>query len=162
MSKDTVEFPWRSPYEEPPIPRAATPRNWKTRCQEFKNWGFVALAICVLVLMLLGKKPTAPQTNPGSGLGQLSIMVPVVAIPKGTSLNVRLLKSVLTTEKSFSKTQLLSVFTEEDVERVDDQLVAKKDLAPYRPIFWTALELKPKPRASMPSVQIIYSEKGTP
>jgi hypothetical protein len=87
-------------------------------------------------------------------------MVPVVAIPKGTPLETRLLKAVITSEKSFTKTQLLSVFTEEDVTRIDERLVAKKDLPPYRPIFWNALELKTRAPAAAPRVQILYPPQG--
>lgn len=166
MSQDTVDFPWRSPFEDEKITLQATPivtkkASWKTWIETHRIVIGLVIAIATLILILENKKVEQVPT-PHQGLHQISIMVPVIPFAKGSTIQARLLKPVIAPVKSFTKTQLLSVFTEEDIERIDGQVIAKKDLAPYRPIFWPSLELKPQIKNPKPQVQILYPTGATP
>ncbi len=166
MSQETVDFPWRSPFEDEKINLQPTPKEpeksrWKTWIEKYRTVVGLVLAIATLILLLENKKAEQVPA-PHQGLHQISIMVPVIPFAKGSAIEASLLKPVIAPVKSFTKTQLLSVFTEEDIERIDGQVIAKKDLAPYRPIFWPSLELKPKMKNSEPQVQILYPTGANP
>jgi hypothetical protein len=168
MSKDTIEFPWRHPFEEdtkatseiaPPLSttngKMEILLNWIS-----SNKGILGIIFAVILLIFAleqNKTPASPLASAGES--QISIMVPVVGFPKGHAIEPQMLKSVIAPIKSFTKTQLMSVFTEDDIERIDGRIIAKKDLAPYRPIFWPSLELKQPAQNSKPKVQILYLQK---
>lgn len=170
MSKDFVEFPWRSSFEHPVQTTDSAESNFQenkfTDVKNFilKNKFIIGCLLGVLLLSLLLKKQTEPAINKtvSQNSSQISVVVPVVAFPKGSIIEPRLLKPVITSAKSFTKVQLFGVFTEEDIERVDDKLIAKKDLAPYRPIFWNSLELKRLPSRAPKQVQILYPHTESP
>lgn len=165
MSENQVEFPWKTSFEtkiEPTLQKE--PSSKELVIQKIKqHQNVIAIFLAVIFLVMLMKINTPEQTLPTSVSNnlQISIMVPVVAFPKGTPIDPRFLKPVTALSKSFSKAQLLSIFTEEDIDRLDNKLVAKKDLAPYKPIFWTSIEIKPNPTRSIKNIQIIYhQDKG--
>ena len=168
MSQDTVEFPWRSPYEThsdtaAPVEVIASPKGaekWRRWIKKHRALVVIVVASGALILALEQKKADGLATVPNLHNAQLSIMVPIVPFAKGAVIEARMLKPVVAPIRSFTKTQLLSVFTEEDVERIDDRIVAKKDLPPYRPIFWPSLELRPHPPAQIKRIEVLYPNDG--
>ncbi|HVJ65520.1 MAG TPA: hypothetical protein VM901_09720 [Bdellovibrionota bacterium] len=168
MSQETVEFPWRHPFEDekanpettaPKVEEARAYDKVKARLRPYAPALGILAAIGILVVALGRQAPPDPKIAVPSAR-TLSVMVPVVPFPKGTVIEARMLKAVIAPAASFSKTQRLAVFTEDDIARVDDRLVAKKDLPPYRPIFWTSLELKRVPHAAPAKVKILYPDEN--
>lgn len=169
MSQDTVEFPWRSPFDTesntPPPQVETTPiinttSGWRKWVQKHRALLAIFASSVALIAALEQKKNDTLATVPNLHDTQLSIMVPMVPFAKGAVIEARMLKPVVAPIKSFTKSQLLSVFTEEDVERIDERIVAKKDLPPYRPIFWPSLELRANPPAKASRVQVLYPSVG--
>lgn len=169
MSKDFVEFPWKiSVHEDPPQPelkeKPSTKESLKTLLVKYRHLIMCIAAIFFLSILLKTRsQSTNVQNSQEPPQSQISIVVPVVAFPKGSILEARLLKPVIGSKKDFSKSQLLNVFMEEDIERIDDRLIAKKDLVPYKPIFWNSLELKRIPKPNRQNIKILYPvTEGTP
>jgi hypothetical protein len=158
---EKMEFPWLRELPEPlklPAEQASTPvvllwlKSHSTK---------LAMASAVLVLALVGRCSNAPAAKPNqAALREDILVISQVAIPKGHRIPVEALSEVHLSKGSLTKTQRLRALLPEHLPKLRYDIVAKRDIAPQTPLFWTDLMLQPNisPQRRSRRVRVVFDE----
>ncbi|MEO6460115.1 MAG: hypothetical protein ABIO95_06670 [Bdellovibrionota bacterium] len=151
---EKVEFPWLK--ELTPLGAVSeVPRTRRDRFLAYPAVTFlrphaskIALLSLLIALALLGRctnshaQDTKPEENPDL------LLMSLVAIPKGHLIPTEALSEVPIRAGTLSKAQRLRALVPDHLPRLRYAIVAKRDIAPQTPIFWTDLMLKPAPKSA--------------
>jgi hypothetical protein len=160
-----MEFPWLRELPEPvkaPADIESAPRalDW-IKPHSTK----IALATLVLTLALVGRCSNSPSTpSPKASPREEALVISLVAIPKGHRIPVEALSEIHLSRGSLTKTQRLRALLPEHLPKLRYDIVAKRDIAPQTPLFWTDFMLKPaiNPRKSSRRVRVVFDEPRSP
>jgi hypothetical protein len=147
---EKMEFPWlrdmKEPATTPEIHVSAKHRIWSKLRPHLPQVGVIAL---VGALALVGRcsSSEADETGQRRSPRPEILMMSLVAIPKGHVIPVGALTEVALKPGALSKTQRLRALLPDHIPKLHHEIVAKRDIAPQTPIFWTDLMLKPQPRS---------------
>ncbi len=141
---EKLDFPWLK--DEPPLPSAQPePLSTKERLLSLTRAHLPKIAIlgALFGLLTLGKCSSQAQVRstprPPS---TFTVMTSLVAIPKGHRLPEEMLSPLEIRASTLSKAQTLKALVPEQITSLRHDVVAKRDIAPHTPIFWTDLSLR--------------------
>jgi hypothetical protein len=146
---EKIKFPWiEEPKEEPkeeflvekPQPSLS---GWKRAYALSKPYLPYLIALALLFLASLYRRG---DSKPSASLPQhtsrtVPVVISLVAIPKGTPIPPEALDIVEVHASSLSKAQRLRAFTPEQLNKLTQKIVAKRDIPSQVPIFWNDLQL---------------------
>jgi len=144
---EKMEFPWLRDTVTP-VPLAPAPEAELSRTRRYfkrlrPHLPKIGLAALLLGLAVAGRVSSSPDRSPARRSAEPEILVmSMVAIPKGHPIPLEALSEVSVRAGSLSKAQRLRALLPEHLSKLRYAIVAKKDIAPQTPIFWTDLMLK--------------------
>lgn len=165
---EKMEFPWlreiKPITQEEESEQRPQPLWKKIPLMKLRPYAMPLLLMCfIAVLAILGRSSNSAPTSQNKRGPQSELLVmSLVAIPKGHLIPVEALAEVRVRTNTLSKAQRLRALVPEHLTKITYAIVAKKDIAPQTPLFWTDFMLKQSPRSS-PSVRktrIFFDESG--
>jgi hypothetical protein len=158
---EKMEFPWLREVPEPvslPPEQRASPRvlEW-LRPHSTK----IALGALIVLLAIVGRCSNSPAaTSQRTATRDEALVISLVAIPKGHRIPVEALSEIRLSRNTLTKTQRLRALLPEHLPKLRYDIVAKRDIAPQTPVFWTDLMLKPNtiPPKGVRRVRVVFDE----
>jgi len=118
---------------------------------------WLGLVVAVLLLSIFARKDQATVETSGT-VATIDVVSPLVPIGRGHPVLAEQLRLVPLAKKDLTKPQLLQIVRDEDLTKLKGRVVARKNLPPGRPLFWTDLEWKSESPLSI-TPQVIYPSK---
>jgi hypothetical protein len=158
---EKMEFPWLRELPEPikaPVEQSPSPRILMWLRSHSTQ---ISMAAAVILLALVGRCSNSPEAKFEQAPTRKEILVmSLVAIPKGHRIPVEALSEVQLSKGSLTKTQRLRALLPEHLPKLRYDIVAKRDIAPQTPLFWTDLMLQSNlnPQRRPRRVRIVFDE----
>lgn len=154
MSK--VEFPWSttsSQFEEAPL--APPPETWAHRTWRYIRHFFpVLLCLAMLINLVFEKKEPIATSAPVGSMKRIPVLVSLLPQTKGTPLQLGILRELPLLQSELTKSDRLSLLQVEDLEKIKEGIIVKRQLPPRKPITWKDLELRPPTQTS--KIRVLY------
>jgi len=165
---EKIEFPWLREIK-PPAPEDLAINESSFSWRKFPVAKLRPYAVPIIIvtliagLALFGRSTKSPDISKGVRGPQTEMLVmSLVAIPKGHLIPVEALAEVRVRTNTLSKSQRLRALVPEHLPKITYAIVAKKDIAPQTPLFWSDFTLRQSPKSSVSirKTRIIFEGSG--
>ncbi len=116
--------------------------------------GIPLLLLIILFSMSFKNKTETISNLPSNNF--IEVVVSPLAIAKGRKIPEDILQTLGIPSRDLSKAQKLQLFKASQSNAIKGSLIAKKDIPPFKPLFWTDLTLDQKPENLPSKIQILY------
>lgn len=116
--------------------------------------GIPLLLLIILFSMSFKNKSEAISHLPSNNF--IEVVVSPLAIAKGRTIPEDILQTLGIPSRDLSKAQKLQLFKVSQTNAIKGSLIAKKDIPPFKPLFWTDLTLYQKIENAPSKIQIFY------
>src|SRR5690606_26112182 len=121
------------------------------------------IGILIIGLALMGRCSNAgpkAQSTRSPRPAPYTLMMRLVAIPKGHRILPAALSEVHVHANTLSKAQRLRALSPEHLPKLNHSIVAKKDIPPQTPIFWSDLMLEGPSRGRRAKTRVVFDHQG--
>jgi hypothetical protein len=110
----------------------------------------------LIILFSISFKNKTERINNLPSNNFIEVIVSPLAIAKGRRIPEDILQTLGIPSRDLSKTQKLQLFKASQSNAIKGSLIAKKDIPPFKPLFWTDLTLNQNSSKAASKIQIFY------
>ena len=132
-------------------------KNWKQKAKE--NWPLILFALLLVAFFLSRQESNeTKKVTRKKEIRTVAILTAAFPLMKGDKILPTQLRTLVFDWKDLSKTQKQNRLREDDLNRFEGMIIAKKNIGPHRPLLWSDLEYR-KPPHQQKKFPIIYGDQ---
>lgn len=149
------EAPVETPNSKEQAPKIPPKEKVLLLVKEYK--GPIIFALILFILSLASPSQSETKQKSYKPAATIAALVSMWPIAKGEEVNISHFKAIRIKATNLTKNQQLQLFDTVGVDtQRGEQLVAKKDIPPNKPIFWSDLSIQKKKVSHSKKTQIHY------